>query len=453
MCGVIGAVGPGSEAVVEAGIHALSHRGIRHRTMSTRWGTIGHTRLPIVGVGGENDQPVLRGKWLVAFVGEILDFREYRPGAECDLDTVVDTWSDDGPRGFCKHDGFWTVMALDSLTGDLHVIVDYLAQKPAYVRSDRYARAAASEPNALSCLGPTTPDEIYFASVIKWGYCPETHRTPYREIRKMIPGEHLVIHYDGSCDVEITDDLQAVPTGPSVLRAELEASVRRRVCSADVPVAALVSGGLDSAIVWMLARRSGDVQPYHVENNEVDEAREVLGADWPRVQLATLGGVDLTKALTYMQEPLDLGSLYPQVALSDAIAEARGERVCLTGDGVDELFGGYSRAHRYDSQSSDVWHELVSWHLPRLDRVMMRNRIEIRSPFLSRRVAGAAIALPRGMRTGKKILRDMFSQDLPRGITTQPKRALRTADVEIDREGHSMELVGAFRRMVWPTGS
>jgi asparagine synthetase B (glutamine-hydrolysing) len=122
--------------------------------------------------------------------------------------------------------------------------------------------------------------------------------------------------------------------------------------------------------------------------------------------------------------------------------------VCLTGDGADEFFGGYGRSQRYDSQASDVWHELVCWHLPRLDRVMMRNRIEVRSPFLARRVAGMALALPRRLRTDKAVLRDLFRNDLPPGVADVPKRPLRMANVEADREGWSLQLIEEFRKRV-----
>jgi asparagine synthase (glutamine-hydrolysing) len=220
-----------------------------------------------------------------------------------------------------------------------------------------------------------------------------------------------------------------------------------RVTSADVPVAALVSGGLDSAIVYTLAKRFGTVHPYHVDNGEVEQAAVVLQGD--QYTFLKSDAVPTRKALRYMQEPVDLGSLKPQVALSDSVGASGGERVCLTGDGADELFGGYGRARRYDSQASDIWHELVCWHLPRLDRVMMRNQIEVRSPFLARPVLAAALALPYSERCGKQVLRNLFRTELPRGIADVAKRPLRTKEVEVDREANSKKLVDEFRQMVW----
>lgn len=441
MCGFVIAREP-----FEAGLRAVSHRGIRTAVAFHSTGWVGHVRLPIVGVSEEYDQPIEAGKWIIAFVGEILNFRDIDPGLICDSELVQSTWIKNGPRGFVKFDGFWSIAALNTSNGDIHLLTDYLAQKPIYYRLD--LQVAASEPVAVALAGPTTPDEIYLSSVIKWGYCPDIRRTPYNEIKKTIPGEWVIMPRDGDIKREIIDPLLPRSMTPAQIKQEIEQAIRRRVQSADVPVACLVSGGLDSAITYTIAKRYGDVRPYHVENGERLEAERVLGEGQSYEYLSdfTAEPISISAKLAFMQEPVDLGSLEPQIFLSRIVDES----VCLTGDGADEFWSGYGRAERYDSQYSDVFHELPAWHLPRLDRVMMRNRVEVRSPFLARRVAMAALATPWEARKGKQILRDLFRPDLPEGVAEVPKRPLRTSVLERAREAHSIALVDYFRSVTWP---
>lgn len=447
MCGIVAQLGGSYHKFADA-VDLNRHRGVRTKVYESRWGRLAHARLPIVGVGEENDQPVVADGWAVAFVGEVLDFRDESPGhlEDCDLHTVARGWLERRERCLVGRDGFWSVVALDETTGELHILVDYLAQKAMYYRPD--VRGVASEPDACAALGPTTPDEIYFAAVAKWGYCPETCRTPYLEIRRTLPGEHVVMgqSWSGEFRRDVVDPLVprlCTEETASVLEDEIVRAVERRVLSSDVPVAILYSGGLDSSIVRCVAELFTKKLQFYSAGPESlmlsDRPGDAIALDWSYVSVE--------KAVRYMQEPLDLGSVVPQVAMSDAVQE----RVCLTGDGADELFGGYGRAQRYDSQRSDVYHELVGYHLPRLDRVMMRNRVEVRSPFLARRVAEIALGLPWELRRGKRILRDLFRDDLPPGRADAPKVPLRTAEVERDREKNSLAMVAEFRRQRWPS--
>lgn len=429
----------------------VDHRGVRSQTMSHSGGVVHHARLPIVGTDAQYDQPVRRvasgREWLIAFVGEILDFRERHPKMQCDTELVTRAWLQRGPRGLVDYDGFWSVAALsDDRT--LHLLTDYLGQKPIYYRQD--VRVAASEPDAVAALAPVTPDEVYLSACIKWGYCPEVERTPYREVKRTLPGEHVVILPDGEVKRWIVDPLEPAPMDRDELKREIEDAVRRRVLSSDVPVACLLSGGLDSSIVYTLARRYGNPRAYYVagESLDLEEAAAVSAvAGKDKVTEAyDYRTVKSSEALEIMQEPIDLGSLVPQVVLSRAVSET----VCLTGDGADEAFGGYGRSERYDSQYSDLLQELPCWHLPRLDRVMMRNRTEVRSPFLARRVVRGALALPWSHRKDKLLLRHMFRDDLPPGIAFRKKKPLRTSAVETNREENSRLLVEMFRRRVWP---
>lgn len=448
MCGVVGALGRGEE--FETQLHrateALAHRGIRSRIEFAPSGGIGHVRLPIVGLGEEYDQPMKTSSWLVGFVGEVLNFKELHPELECDAPLVRDTWADTGPFGFKEFDGFWGICALHESSDSLHVFTDYLGQKPMYYRNDRCA--AASEIDALLPFGPVTLDHTYLSACIKWGYCPDLTRTPYNEIKHVLPGEHVVLSVHHDCNRRLVDELQPLSySNTGDIKDEIELAVRRRVLSSDVPVAALVSGGIDSAITYVLAARHGDVKPYFVQSahdldcHEMNRAMAVLGCGGGKnLYIRSYDHITIEEALDVHQEPIDLGSLRPQIALAKAIPET----VCLTGDGADELFGGYSRSLRFDSQFSDVFQELPAWHLPRLDRAMMHNRIEVRSPFLARRVAGMSLTIPHILRQDKALLRDMFRQDLPAEIVCAEKKALRTPEIARDREYYSKVLVDKF---------
>lgn len=453
MCGLVASL----RGDHSAALGRLLHRGVRHRTHLYKNGAaISHVRLPIVGVGGENDQPVelgpLGGSGSLAWVGEVLDFRETDPDLECDTTFVAGRWVERGPRALTDRDGFWHVVVLDPEAGTITAFCDYLAQKPLYFRSDEYAIAVASEPMALAVMGPTTPRLPYLSAAQKWGYCPEVTGTPWEQIIQVPPGGSVVLEsVPGQIRGGISDFLNPLQPSSEELRTEIETAVRRRVLSSDVSVGCLVSGGLDSAITYTLARRHGSVVPFHAENGELDATLDVAPAF--RYIYLRPDEIGLADQVRIMQEPVDLGSLAPQIALAGAIADARGVQinVCLTGDGAGELFGGYCPVSHYDSHASDVWHELVGWHLPRLDRAMMHRKIEVRSPFLARRVAEMALGLPRGSRADRKILRDLFRDDLPPGVADRPKRAFKAPQFDRDRQAKSIAMVEEFRRQAWPS--
>ncbi len=143
---------------------------------------------------------------------------------------------------------------------------------------------------------------------------------------------------------------------------------------------------------------------------------------------------------------MDLGSVLPQYALSCAI-KREGYNVVLSGDGADELFGGYGRARIYDSQYSDIFHELVYYHLPRLDKLMMANTIELRCPFLSRDVIQGALSVNYKQRTEKQFLKKIFQDIVPRPILERKKEPLKIADLRgKDKMNYRLDLINLFRK-------
>jgi len=415
MCGFAMSLLPDDPWLMKAAA-AISHRGTlpprvtRHSAFA---------RLPIVG---SFEQPITIFDEEFCFVGELLNFRDFTDELG-DTMLAFRTLRDFGVRGFQGFDGFWSVAY--HRHGRITLIADYLAQKPIFYTHSR----ACSELWPLVEEGEDF-DEVFLSDVMKWGYCPDQSRTPFTRIKKVLPGHSVSLperQMEHADPVFIADDYS-----PEALKYAFEEAVRLRVQSSDVPVACLLSGGYDSSLVYRTAREYGDIVPYHIGlTGELGVAQSIAGPSL-RVVPTAAPPTDL-EILLWMQEPVDLGSVEAQILMAEAVKE----NVCLGGDGADEFFGGYGRAARYDSRYSDVFHELVCYHLPRLDRVMMRKAVEYRSPFLSRRMAQLALAAPYA--PNKKILRDIWPNDVE-------KKPLRPAG--FDREAHSIRLVKLFRE-IW----
>lgn len=449
MCGVVAWL-ISREANQADLVDRIAHRGIRTKVVEAGSGFVCHARLPIVGLGEEHDQPIVASPWTIGFVGEVLDFKETHPDLDSDVQLIPELWRYrpfDLTLPFNSRDGFWGIAAINDDTGTIHVLCDYLGQKPMYYRTDR--PSAASEPAALLPMGPVTWDEVYFSAVRKWGYCPDLKRTPWAEVSHVLPGEYVRIYSNGHCVRRIVDPVVPVPMSEATLRTKIEEAVKRRVLSSDVPVAALVSGGLDSSIVYSLAIQHGPIAAHHTASSEIVDPSEEGRVErlvepsclekhhaWQPVDV-------LRTAIAVLQEPIDLGSLVQQHHLAKFVEH----RVCLTGDGADELFGGYSRSLRYDSQQSDVFQELPAWHLPRLDRVMMRRRIEVRSPFLAREVVAGALSLPWERRKDKVALREMFKDLLPDEYLQAPKVPMKTVRVEQDPDEYREHVIHTFKEL------
>lgn len=436
-----------------AALAAIRHRGAdgSEGSIATESWFLGHSRLAVATEGLEGHQPFRddEGRWL-AFVGEIFDgpFTQ-DPGDQSKHPEFMDIeWAMNSPRlrGFHELDGFWSVARVNPDTGEATVVVDHLGIKPVYFWEEH--RIFCSEIEPMFALAPRPPlDEIYLSNCIKFGY-DYSGRTPYLGIRQLAPGTAT------TCHPHTLFSSPGVETFPywdwSLVRRDrdlpqlIDEAIRVRVTQSKHPVGLLFSGGLDSSIIYYSLKRQGlldDVSVFSIENGEAHH----LPAD-PRIErLPAPEDPDLDEVLDYMQAPMDLGSAIPQVVLAKALREAEC-RTTLTGDGADELFGGYRRAKEYDSQASDVFCELPYYHLPRLDRVMMREGVEVRSPFLSPRVAAYALGLDYHFRRNKEALRTAFP-DLPRSVREGIKVPLKSPQVLQGGVQYRKNLVDRFCEM------
>jgi asparagine synthase (glutamine-hydrolysing) len=222
------------------------------------------------------------------------------------------------------------------------------------------------------------------------------------------------------------------------VRDSLVLSVRRRMMS-DVGVGVFLSGGLDSAIVAAIAaehtRRRGDVLPTFAvgtkDSSDLLAARRVaefIGSDHHEV-IATAEsiGESLDNAVEVIEhyDPALVRSAVPNLLL--AREAAKKVKVVLTGEGADELYGGYSYVHSPqfadpDALQAELVRSLEQLHhlnLQRCDRTTMYFGLEAREPFLDTNVVRTALTLPPEWkkttdgRPEKALLREAFTGWLP----------------------------------------
>lgn len=441
MCGLVMGLGL-TPAQATRVLEAMSYRGTLPPQISEGDWTIGHTRLPIQSDSDTSpEQPFTYMKEAMAFVGEIF-------GVPSEEDALWRAISTPMLRGFHELDGFWSVVYSHHGTGKALAITDHLGIKPLYYWADRNMICSEITP-MFAAFPPPEMDPIYLSNCLKFGY-DYSGRTPWKGVSRVPSGTVLTLSPMGPEFTQATPywDWKRVPKGEALFEDFMKSTQHRveGVLNLDEsPVALLMSGGLDSSTVLWAAKALGVsdlIDPIFIEN---EDDGSYIPKDFSVIRLSpSRDPVELRmeEMVRIMQEPVDLGSVAPQIQLARAL---KGYRVILTGDGADELFGGYRRAKEYDSQASDVFCELPAYHLPRLDRVHMRFTQEVRSPFLAPSVIRHALELPWGRRTNKQEVREIGRRlGVPANILDRPKTPLKTPSVRDGGINYRKQLMKEF---------
>ncbi len=376
MCGICGFLcdqGDDRGDALRRMTDALAHRGPDDSGLygGGRVG-LGHRRLSIIDLSPLGHQPLANedGTIQVVFNGEIYNFGELRVELEArghrfrgNSDTEViphayEEWGLDFPRRFR---GMFALALWDEREERLVLVRDRLGIKPLYYYRAGNLFLFGSELKALMAW-PDFPRRIDPASLywyLAFGYVPAP-RAIFDDTRKLPPGHLLVVDRSGMSLTRWWDPLEAVARGPlpgseAELLEELETilleAVRYRLIS-DVPLGAFLSGGIDSSLVVALMARlaSGPVRTFTIGYWEkgYDEA------PWARAIAARLG-TEHTELYIRPQEALEVIGRLPEIydePFGDASAiptylvsglARRSVTVALSGDGGDELYGGYPR--------------------------------------------------------------------------------------------------------------
>ena len=380
MCGICGAIQVSGERRLPVDVVTLNrmtdvmtHRGPNDRgTYLAAGAGLGARRLSIVDVEGGH-QPFANEDGRVHAVqnGELYNHPELRRELErdghrfasrCDTEILPHLFERYGTR-FVEHlRGKFALAVWDGERRRAVIARDRLGIKPLYYAQVGDLLLFGSELKSVLASGLVTPDLDLEAldAYLTLGFVPAP-RTPLLAVQKLLPGEQLVIE-DGKLrrerywrfpDAQPERGRTASEWAEELLAA-LDESVRLRLMS-DVPLGAMLSGGLDSSLIVALMSRhvSEPVKTFSIgfeeagAENELAQAREVaalFGTDHHELELSfARQDVDLAELSWFMDEPVaDLSSL-GFLALSKLAAET--VTVALSGQGADELLGGYSR-HR-----------------------------------------------------------------------------------------------------------
>jgi asparagine synthase (glutamine-hydrolysing) len=372
MCGIAGQFLRHREAEL-AGIRAMCDQ-IRHRGpdddgyhLDGGCG-IGMRRLSIIDLS-TGHQPISNEDetvWVV-FNGEIYNFQELRADliraghrfkTASDTETLVHLYEEEGTAGIAKLRGMFAYAIWDARDRSLLLVRDRFGKKPLYFADVPEGLYFGSELKCLRVAGaPLEIDREALQLYFQFNYIPDPW-SPYQAIRKLAPGGWLRYHANGKIEEgsywklpvprEQPGDGFTEPAARDRVRQTFDEAVRMRLIS-DVPLGAFLSGGIDSSsvVASMALQTKEPVKTFSIgfeesEFNELPLAALVArkyNTDHHEI-IVRPDSVDLvSKLVRHFDEPFADSSAIPTYLVSEFAAQH--VKVVLTGDGGDELFGGY----------------------------------------------------------------------------------------------------------------
>jgi asparagine synthase (glutamine-hydrolysing) len=419
MCGICGLLGRDAPdpGLVERMNSAIVHRGPDHGAVEAHGRcALGYRRLSIIDLV-TGDQPVRneRGDVVAVFNGELYNFRELRRELEAHGHTIAGTgdtpvlphaYEQWGLEFVARLEGMFALALWDAGAERLVLARDRLGKKPlVYAHLADGTLAFASETKALLRL-PDFPRDLDLAQVDAFLALQYAPRSGLRAVEKVPPGSYAVVE-DGSLRVARyweptmhmgthTQPAFSDTSGWSArVRSEVTAAVRRRLV-ADVPLGALLSGGIDSSIVVAsMAQASaepvrtftvGFPDPAYDERRFARAVAERYGSRHEEVEIDPRPEL-IERLARAFDEPFGDEAALPTLLVCEATR--RHVKVALVGDGGDEVFGGYER-YRAHSLARRV-PRFVAAPLANALVLWPQARREPRStPFRARRFLAAA---------------------------------------------------------------
>ncbi|MDH5827553.1 asparagine synthase B [Sphingobacterium faecium] len=450
MCGIIGAFDlKDSVEVVRPQVLEMSKR-IRHRgpdwsgIYSSEQAILAHERLAIVDPKS-GSQPLYSpdGQVVLAVNGEIYNHQELRASlpdydfaTESDSEVILAMYLQKGPQFIEELNGIFGFALYDARDGSFLIARDHMGIIPLYYGSDEKGQFfVASELKSLE------------------GFCTTMDQFPPGHYMYSIESKEPKRWY--SREWESYDVVKDAETDIVRLRESLEAAVHRQLMS-DVPYGVLLSGGLDSSVIAAITKKFASKR---IESGDEDEAwypqlhsfavglkgapdliaakkaADHIGTIHHEVNFTIQEGLDAIRDVIYHLETYDVTTIRastPMYLLSRVI-KSMGIKMVLSGEGSDELFGGYLYFHK--APNAKEFHEetvrklkkLYLYDCLRANKSLAAWGVEGRVPFLDKEFMDVAMTMNptdkmiKDGRMEKWVLRKAFEDYLPESIAWRQK--------------------------------
>lgn len=473
MCGVIVSDGAKLSSGFEAGLRSLAHRG-PDASGSYAWNDVlmGHSRLSIIDLGEQSDQPFLSddGNLVLVYNGEIYNYKEIanRYGFVCrtgsDTEVLLRLYEKLGAACLDELNGMFAFVILHKDSGKIFAARDRLGIKPLYLDKRGAKVGFSSEMRALLELNPDAEwDYEGLRQYVKLRACIGA-KTIYQNI-EMLPAGHYYI--DGQvrqywCMPEGDQE----PPSDEDLRALIVDAIKIRKVS-DVPIGSYLSGGLDSTIIAGVANVNDVWSVGFSDHNEFEYselAAEAFGLEHHACVSTREEFLETASDMVKQRrEPLSVPNEVLIYLMTQKVKHKN--TVVLSGEGADELFFGYDRIFRWAGESDDFSLEEFDRHycygshqddaildavierknseskltsvakffqtkhlhglLRRLDNSTMAASVEARVPFVDHRLVEmmAGVSKDFRMKDGevKAPLKRVFNELVPREIIGRKK--------------------------------
>ena len=375
MCGINGILHLQSQKKIDERVltkmrDSLEHRGPDDKGIFIENNIgLGHRRLSIldVSLGGHQPFPSEDGRYVMVYNGEIYNFKEFYPELKSngfDIRTSSDTevllklYQMHGLKMLNRLNGMFAFAIWDKIEKKLTVVRDRMGVKPLYYSFYNETFYFASEQKALFSAG--VPLRIAQDGLGEYVFnrFVAGENTLYENVKKVLPGHSLIIHESGKITTEKWWDLKSeIQNQPKItnplewFKATFDDSIQLRMVS-DVPVGVMLSGGLDSSSILasLHQQKFKSLQTFNIgfkeeEHNESHLAKmlsEKFNYGFHTMKLEDNLLYDKLIASTYFQDEPIMHLSEPHLLGLSQLAKPA-VKVLLSGEGADEVMGGYVR--------------------------------------------------------------------------------------------------------------